>query len=435
MEALEIIRKEEGIRALDSIGAEIYLVGGVVRDHLLGKKSKDIDIIVRLLDDKTIVSTLEPYGKVDKVGESFGVIKFTPKGWTGEPIDIAQPRIDSLLDKSLGHKGIKAEFDPFITIEEDLNRRDCRLNSIAMSWNGEIIDPFGGLEDIKNKIIRATSPKAFAEDPLRMLRCIQFSSRFKFSIADETWSMILENKSDIKSISGERIAEELEKIFYKGDIQWGLRLLADSGIHAELFDKSMICDFISQINTIEDFFFTICTSEKVYMEKLKGETKIARGIKAIQKCYELSYTTEKKVIREKLFEAIQISDTVLESKRLPFFFKESVEEFKKGKFPKSFKELAVNGDDLISLGLKGIEIGNKLKSMMSDVLSEVKNNIFVELLHEGTDKILIAEGEMFDGTRDQFRDSYFDNATDYQITDWCKENEWTLKINDKSILP
>ncbi len=380
LEALDIIKKEKGILKLRELGGEIFLVGGCVRDHFLGKQSKDIDIIVRLLDDKTILSTLKSFGFVDRVGESFGVIKFTPYGWTGEPIDIAQPRVDVLIDKSKGHHGIQAKFDPFITIDKDLERRDFSINSMAVSWDGKLIDPFNGLKDLQNKIIRATSSKAFAEDPLRMCRAVQFSSRFKFIIEEVTWKMILDNKSDIKSISGERIVEELDKIFFKGDIQWGLKVFKESGLHGELFKASMMCDLVSRIGTREDFFFTICADGDIFKSVLKGDVKTTKGIKAIQKCFELKFPSTKVDVRQKLFDAIQISDTVLDSERLPFFTKDTIAEFKRGRLPKSFKELALNGEELQELGFVGVDCGKRQRFLLTEIFSEKRLNTKEELI-------------------------------------------------------
>jgi tRNA nucleotidyltransferase/poly(A) polymerase len=380
LEALDIIKSQKGILKLKELGGEIFLVGGCVRDHFLGKESKDIDIIVRLLDDLSIISTLKEFGFVDRVGESFGVIKFTPFGWTGEPIDIAQPRVDVLIDKTKGHHGIQAKFDPFITIEKDLERRDFTINSMAVSWDGTLIDPFNGLNDLKNKIIRATSSKAFAEDPLRMCRAVQFSARFKFVIEDITWKMILDNKSDIKSISGERITEELDKIFFKGDIQWGLKVFKESGLHGELFKSSMMCDFVSKIRTREDFFFTICADGDTFKSVLKGDVKTTKGIKALQKCFELKFPSSKVDVRQKLFDAIQISETVLESEKLPFFVKDSISEFRSGKLPKSFKELALNGDDLMALGFQGVEVGKRQKFLLNEIFSERRLNTKEDLI-------------------------------------------------------
>lgn len=389
IKALNKIKNDQGILQLKNLGADIYIVGGCVRDHFLGKKSKDIDIIVRLLDDKTIIFILSQFGRVDKVGESFGVIKYTPEGWIGEPIDVAQPRIDVLEDKTKGHKGIKAKFDPFITIEEDLERRDFTINSIAISWNGNIIDPFNGLKDLKNGIIRATSAKAFSEDPLRMMRAIQFHSRFKFAISEETWKMILDNKSDIKTISGERILEELDKIFFKGDITSGLLAFKNSGLHGELFTTLMLCSIETRINTREDFYFTICQTAENFKRVLKGgakttngiKEKTTSGIKAIQKCWELTQKpSNKSEIRSKLFDAIQISDNILDCKKLPYFYKEVITEFKEGRLPKSTKELALNGDDFKELGFVDAEIGKRQRFLLQEIFADRISNTREDLI-------------------------------------------------------
>lgn len=367
-----------GLKELNSKSNGIYLVGGVVRDYFLNKESKDIDILVCGLSYDEISNILSEYGEVMEVGKSFGVLKYKPFNWTKEVIDVAIPRKDYKLGS--GHQGFRIETDPFLPIEEELKRRDFTINSIAVSFDGEIIDPFGGIEDLSNKIIRATSQEAFSEDPLRMLRAVQFSSRFKFIINDETWKMILNKKSDIKSISGERIAEELDKIFHKGDIQWGLKIFKESGLHGELFKTSMVCDLVSKINTCEDFYFTICASEYNFRVILKGDVKTSKGIKAIEKCFELKYPATKSEIRQKLFDAIQISETILECKRLPFFFMDIIQEFKDGKFPKSLKELALNGDELIELGFRGVEIGKRQKQLLKEIFEETRRNIKKELL-------------------------------------------------------
>ena len=359
------LNKILGFDKLISKSNGVYLVGGIVRDFYLQKPSKDIDILVCGLYYEEIINILKPYGIIKEVGKSFGILKFLPNNWNGDDIDIAIPRTE--VKNGSGHTEFEIKTDPFLPIEEELNRRDFTINSIAISLDGTIIDPFNGLDDIAKKIIRATSNQAFSEDPLRMCRAIQFASRFKFDISQETWDMIINNKSDIKTISGERILEELDKIFYKGDIKLGLELFKNSGLHGELFNTSMICDLYSDIKTRADFYFTICTSSLNYTKILKGGKKktsdiiekTSKDIKAIEKCFELKYGSTKFDIRKKLFEAIQISSNVLDCGRIPFYFKDVIEDYKSGKYPKTYKELTINGDDLINLGYSGKEIGDK----------------------------------------------------------------------------
>lgn len=366
-----------GLDELKSKSKGIYLVGGIVRDFFLNKKSKDIDIVVCGLYYDDIINILSKYGEVIEVGKSFGVLKYKPKNWKGEAIDVAIPRKDYKIGE--GHQGFEVDVDPFLPIEKELNRRDFTINSIAVSLDGQIIDPFNGLSDLKNKIIRATSPKAFTEDPLRMCRAIQFASRFQFTIEEKTWKMILDNKSDIKLISGERILEELDKIFFKGDIQLGLKLFKDSGLHFELFSTLTMLTGLN-IKTREDFYFTICKKDEAFKDILKGDKLTAKGIKAIRHCWEESTTFVPAEIRQIIFESIQISDRVLECQKLPSYILSHIEDFTSGKLPKFTKELAVNGDELMELGHLGIEVGKRQKFFLKQIFSDSVSNIKTDLI-------------------------------------------------------
>ena len=159
---------------------KLFIVGGSVRDAYREEDIKDIDLIVEGLSMEQIKSILIPFGRVDIVGESFAVIKFRPKGHDGEDFDISVPRKDRKIGD--GHTGFEIVTDG-VSILEDLKRRDFTINSIAIDVEtGRIIDPFDGLVDIRWKKLRATDKNAFIEDPLRILRGIQFSARFGYDI-------------------------------------------------------------------------------------------------------------------------------------------------------------------------------------------------------------------------------------------------------------
>lgn len=192
------------------LGGRGLLVGGFVRDQALGIESKDIDIEIHgPVDPDALVAWLSQHGKVDAVGVSFGVIKFN------QDVDISFPRRDSKTGD--GHQGFTVTVDQTMTIEEALSRRDFTINSMALDpLTGELIDPFGGLEDLHKGIIRATSEKAFAEDPLRVLRAVQFASRFGFKIATRTSRLAVEIFDDFETLSVERVWAEWEKILTKG---------------------------------------------------------------------------------------------------------------------------------------------------------------------------------------------------------------------------
>lgn len=200
---------ETAVQVIASLGGRPLLVGGFVRDCFLRIESKDIDIEVHgpvSPDDLRVA--LSKHGRVDAVGMSFGVLKF------GRDVDVSFPRRDSKTGE--GHTGFAIEFDQDMTVEEALARRDFTINSIAIdAITGEVIDPFGGQADIEAKIIRHTS-EAFADDPLRVLRAVQFAGRFGFTIASETAELCQSIRLSFHDLSIERVWMEWSKILTKG---------------------------------------------------------------------------------------------------------------------------------------------------------------------------------------------------------------------------
>lgn len=194
---------------LELFGQNIYAVGGFIRDHLRGNPTEDVDLLILKHQVDEIIAKLKPHGRVDLVGKSFGVIKFTREGKT---YDIALPRLDKPEEsKKRTHKDFKIITDPNLPLEKDLARRDFRCNSIALRLaDGRLIDPFRGQEDIKNKILRMTNPEAFPEDPLRVLRAARFASVLKFSIDPPLYE--LAQKIDLTGLSQERINDELFRL-------------------------------------------------------------------------------------------------------------------------------------------------------------------------------------------------------------------------------
>lgn len=193
-------------------GNDVYAVGGYVRDNLRGIPSEEVDLLVQGHPLEEIIEKLKPHGKVDLVGRSFGVIKFTIDGRT---YDIALPRKDEPKEvtesQQRGHKDFIIQADPYLPLEKDLERRDFRCNSLALRLaDGTVIDPFNGSEDIEKKIIRITNPKAFPDDPLRVLRAARFASVLEFTIDPEIY--LTAKEIDLSGLSVERVNEELFKI-------------------------------------------------------------------------------------------------------------------------------------------------------------------------------------------------------------------------------
>jgi tRNA nucleotidyltransferase (CCA-adding enzyme) len=191
--------REAGFRAL--------VAGGAVRDVLLGLPPKDIDIEVYGIGYERLAHFLEQYGRVDLVGKSFGVIKFTAPD--AETCDFTLPRRDSKTGR--GHRDFLAEFDESITEKEAASRRDFTVN--AMSFDpatGEVLDFFGGQADLRDRILRATS-EAFSEDPLRVLRGMQFVCRFDLALDPKTAEMSRAIAGEYGPLPKERVAEEFMK--------------------------------------------------------------------------------------------------------------------------------------------------------------------------------------------------------------------------------
>ncbi len=194
-------------------GATIFLVGGAVRDALLDKKNiKDYDFVVQGLAPQKLENILSKFGKVNLVGRKFGVFKFRPTGKNNyEAFDIALPRKEISLATG-GYHDFKIDYDEKIKIKEDLGRRDFTIN--AMAWNlknKKLIDEFGGLKDLKNKVIRTVGNayERFEEDYSRMLRGIRFACQLNFQIEEITWQAIIKyikHINDIQIDKDERVA-------------------------------------------------------------------------------------------------------------------------------------------------------------------------------------------------------------------------------------
>jgi len=401
---LSQLNSEKFIQDLVIQGAEIFLVGGIVRDGFLGIKSKDVDLLIRNLDIEKIMSSISKFGKLTEttVADKMGIIKFQPKNsnldskFLEEDIDIALPRTETLMTQSeikLNgitniHNAFNVNSDPSLSVEVDLERRDFTINSIAIRLDGTVFDPFNGLKDIQKHVIRHTNSEAFSDDPLRMFRAIQFASRFDgFFIARDTMNLILENSEKSKDIASERIHTELLKIFNKGNISKGIKILRDSSLLSNFVDFRPSAA-VETINTVGDFFFHICRNGENFRKILNGDNQTRKAIDAIHFANSVMHKKpmtrdgwDMGKIRLALFDAIQISESVLDSGKLLGPLGIAQEEFNQGLFPKNMKELKISGKDLIEIGLSpGPEIGDQLRESVRIVLTGNVPNTKKELV-------------------------------------------------------
>lgn len=216
-------------------GAEVFIVGGAVRDALLGRAGrKDLDLVVRNISLPKLEKELRRIGRVDAVGRVFGVLKFVPKGRKGEEkgkkgggkggraIDVALPRTEFAFGSG-GYKDVDVKSRATLPIEDDLGRRDFTVN--AMAWNvgtGALIDPYGGMKDLSRGVLRAVGDAnaRFKEDYSRMLRGMRFSIQLGFSLEPTTWKAlsagihhINDKRAGVWVVPRETIAKEMLKMF------------------------------------------------------------------------------------------------------------------------------------------------------------------------------------------------------------------------------
>lgn len=205
--------------------ARAFLVGGCVRDALLGLAVKDFDVEVFGVSYEALARALSRRGRVDFVGRSFGVVKLTTG--SGLAYDFSIPRRDRKVAQ--GHKGFEIEFDASITPQEAAARRDFTINALMFDpRSGEVLDFFGGQADLRDRVLRHTSG-AFVEDPLRVLRGMQFAARFNLHVAPETVALCRSIKASFSELAVERVGDEWFKWAAKSAVpSVGLRFLADT---------------------------------------------------------------------------------------------------------------------------------------------------------------------------------------------------------------
>ena len=224
------------VDAVREAGGRVCMVGGTLRDFLLGKACKDLDLLVTGLPQNDLMRLLRRRGRVQRVGQAFGVLKFLPREWDDSPIDIALPRVE--ISTGIGHRDFEVAFDHALPIETDLRRRDFTINAMALDLlDDRLIDPFGGHADLEDRVLRQVSPLAFPEDPLRMLRGAQFASRFGLRVESETRAAMTEHAASISTVAPERVAMELQKLFQAPKPSHGFVLMREVGLLSQLFPE------------------------------------------------------------------------------------------------------------------------------------------------------------------------------------------------------
>jgi tRNA nucleotidyltransferase/poly(A) polymerase len=234
--------------------AEIFLVGGAVRDCLLKKETKDFDFVVRGISAKKLEKFLSNLGSVDLVGKSFGVFKFVPREWKNKDIkldalDIALPRTEKSILHSGAYRDFKIQSNYRLPIKDDLSRRDFTINAMAVKLNDiknfELIDEFNGLDDLKNKIIKTVGKpeERFQEDYSRMLRGIRISCQLNFELENKT-------KKAIKKLMT-KINDKIENGNKKGEYIIAREIVAKEFLRSLFENPVRAFDLFDELNVFK----------------------------------------------------------------------------------------------------------------------------------------------------------------------------------------
>lgn len=248
----------------DNNGIEIYVIGGYVRDLLLGRSSKDIDIVVLGNGIELAENAAKQLGGLTvSVFKNFGTAMFRYKGME---IEFVGARKESY------HRDSRKPEVEAGTIDDDQKRRDFTINALAISLNkqnyGLLVDPFNGIQDLNDKILRTPLDPiiTFSDDPLRMMRAVRFASQLNFTIDATTFEGIVANKERLKIVSKERIMEEFNKIMASPRPSTGIKLLEKSGLLEVFFPELTALKGIEVMNGIghkDNFYHTLAVVDKV----------------------------------------------------------------------------------------------------------------------------------------------------------------------------
>jgi tRNA nucleotidyltransferase/poly(A) polymerase len=259
-----------------SLGLDAYLVGGAVRDELLGRPSKDADFLVPGVDIPELRERLRPHGRSEELtvaGRPVGV-RFFPRDRAVRElvpagIELAPPRRE--VSTGPGRHDFAIVVDPQASVETDLERRDFTMNAIARRLaDGAIVDPYGGRADLEAGVLRAVSPQSFAEDPLRIVRGLRFVSQLAVEPDAGTLAQMAEQAEGVRLVSGERIGGglaadglgELSKLLLGVRPAHALRLARDTGVLVAIvpeLEAAIGCDQRSRTHdlTLDEHLFAV----------------------------------------------------------------------------------------------------------------------------------------------------------------------------------
>jgi tRNA nucleotidyltransferase (CCA-adding enzyme) len=212
--------------ALSAAGGVVYIVGGAVRDTLLGKNPKDLDLLVTGLPPAELEQALTGLGRLDFTGKDFGVYRFKIDN---SEVEVALPRTER--STGTGHKDFRVNADPYLPVEEDLRRRDFKTNAMALDIDkGVLVDPYDGQADTANRTLSLVNNNAFIDDPLRIVRALVSYAVHGLTPDEDTLQAMRESADKIRYLAPERIQMELDKLIAGDNPAEAFTIAAETGV-------------------------------------------------------------------------------------------------------------------------------------------------------------------------------------------------------------
>ena len=432
--------RQEIAEYVRGLGLDAYLVGGAVRDELLGYDSKDADFLVLGVDTEQLRDALTPHGRVEDLvvaGRHVGV-RLVPRDkrireLTPAGIEFAPPRRE--VSTGPGRHDFQIVADPSLSLEDDMRRRDFTINAMARRVaDGELFDPLGGQADLAARRLRTVSPQSFREDPLRLIRALRFVSQLGFEPDETLLEQMREEASGVQLVSGERIGGglaadgmgELSKLLMGREPARALAIARDTGVLAEV-----IPEFAAVPEYLGDHIFGVVQASadagdnlavrlaalfhdvgkpidgdplgharvgaeiaEQTMERLRYPTRLVRRVVAIVRAHPFhaeSAAREPRDLRRYLAEhgddlaaditAMRFADLRAKDRDTSVLEEIAAGLERERANPHRLADLAVSGDDLIELGFTaGPALGNTLQQLLDAVLDAPELNTRDELI-------------------------------------------------------
>lgn len=332
------------LKKIENEGYEAYIVGGYVRDLLLGKRSFDVDICTSILP-KDIIKILP----LSQKGNGYGGFTFKIKKYN---IDITTYRKEIKYEKR--HP---VEIEYISNLEDDIQRRDFTINALCLDKNGKIIDLQGGINDLNKKIIKSIgSPsEKFKEDPLRILRAVRFATTLDFGIENNTYKEMEKNAIEINNLSPDAIKKELSKILSSKNFKKGLNLLKELGI-----DKLLKLEYDNIIYTDD----IIGMYSQVSCAKINYTSAEKETISKVREIIKKGKIEDYDLFNHGLYASSIAADILgISKKQINKIYK---------KMPiKSMKDIDISGKEIITI----------LKIVPGKLISEILNDVKIEILN------------------------------------------------------